>query len=124
MIRWTTFDEDGNALATDTVGITGTVLTIRGGGSMSFAGDFELLQSFPNPATHTATVNYALKRAMTVRLELYNQLGELVAEIGSGFEHAGLHSARLDMAGLAPGTYFVRLSSSDAAVTRPLQIAR
>lgn len=124
VVRWTTYDSDGNALATDTIGISGTVLTIRGSGSLSFAGDFELLQSFPNPATHTATINYALKRAMTVQLELYNQLGERVAEIGSGFEHAGLHSARLDMAGLAPGTYYIRLSSSEGAVTRPLQIAR
>lgn len=124
VLRWTTYDEEGNALATDTVGITGGVLTIRGNGGMSLAGDFELLQSFPNPAAHAATINYALTRAMTVQLELYNQLGERVAEMERGYESAGLHSARFDMSGLAPGTYYVRLSTPTGAVTKPLLIAR
>lgn len=124
VIRWTTYDEDGNALATDTVGITGGVLTIRGSGGMSLAGDFELLQSFPNPAAHSATINYALKKAMTVQLELYNQLGERVAEMERGYESAGLHSAHFDMSGLTPGTYYVRLSTSGGAMTKPLLIAR
>ncbi len=124
VVRWTTYDADGNALATDTVGISGTVLTIRGSGSMSLSSDFELLQSFPNPAAHSATINYALKRAMAVQLELFNQLGERVAQIDPGFETSGLHSAHLDMSGLAPGTYFVRLSGDTGAVTKPLIIAR
>ncbi len=124
VIRWTTYDDEGNALATDTVGITGTVLTIKGNGGMSLAGDFELLASFPNPAAHATTINYALKKAMTVQLELYNQLGERVAGIVSGYESAGLHSAQFDMSGLAPGSYYIRLSSASGSVTKPLIITR
>ncbi|MBE0642797.1 MAG: T9SS type A sorting domain-containing protein [Bacteroidetes bacterium] len=124
VIRWTTYDEDGNALATDTVGISGTVLTIRGSGGSSLAGDFELLQSFPNPASHSATINYAMKKAMTVQLELYNPIGERVGEVESGLINAGLHSAHFDISGLAPGTYFLRLSGASGSVTKPLVIAR
>jgi uncharacterized repeat protein (TIGR01451 family) len=125
IVRWTTYDEDGNALATDTIGINTTVLTVKeGGGGFSPAGDFELLHSFPNPASQSATINYVLRKAMIVELELYNQLGELVAKIGSGFEAAGVHSSRFDMSELAPGTYFVRLSSAGSYVTKPLLITR
>ncbi|MFZ1730283.1 MAG: T9SS type A sorting domain-containing protein [Bacteroidota bacterium] len=124
-VRWTTYDEDGNALATDTIGINTTVLTVKeGGGGLSLAGDFELLHSFPNPASESATINYVLRKAMAVDLELYNQLGERVAEIGNGFEPAGVHSMHFDMSGLAPGTYFVRLSSAGSYVTKPLLISR
>jgi hypothetical protein len=123
-VRWTTYDEEGNALATDTVGINTTVLTVKSGGTVSLAGDFELLHSFPNPASQSTTINYVLRKAMIVELELYNQLGERVAEISSSFESAGVHSSQFDMSGLAPGTYFVRLSSSGAYVTKPLLITR
>ncbi len=124
VIRWTTYDEEGNALATDTVGITGTVLTVRNGGTQSLAGDFELLHTFPNPAMQSATVNYALGKAMNVQLELFNQLGERVAVVWNGTQPSGLHSARVDVSTLATGTYILRLSSAGGYTTKPLIITR
>lgn len=124
VIRWTTYDEEGNALATDTVGITTSVLSVRSDGTHAVAGDFQLLHAFPNPAAHNATINYMLGNAMDVRLELYNQLGERVAEALQGTREAGLHSTRIDVSGLASGTYILRLATPGGFVTRPLRITR
>ncbi|MCZ7556571.1 MAG: T9SS type A sorting domain-containing protein [Bacteroidia bacterium] len=124
VVRWTTYDEEGNALATDTVSITTTVLSVRGGGASSFPSDFELLHSFPNPAMHSVTVNYAMAAPMDIRLELYNQLGERVSTVWQGHQSSGLHAARFDVSALAAGTYIVRLSSAGGFVTRPLIITR
>ncbi len=124
IVRWTTYDVDGNALATDTVGINTSVLTVKGGGSLSLAGDFQLLHTFPNPAMQTATINYALSKSLSIHLELYNQVGERVGDIWNGFRPSGIHSAQFDVSGLATGTYFIRLSSSGEYVTQPLIITR
>jgi len=124
IVRWTTYDEDGNALATDTVGITTSVLSFRGGGTNVSPGDFELLHAFPNPAGQYASVNYLLGKSMDIRLELFNQLGEHVANIWHGFQNSGLHTARVDVSNLAPGAYIVRLVSSDSYVTKALVVTR
>ncbi|MBI5646632.1 MAG: T9SS type A sorting domain-containing protein [Ignavibacteriae bacterium] len=122
-IRWTTYDGQGNALATDTVRITTQVLSIRGEQG-SLPEGFDLLSSFPNPATGITTVNYMLGTAGDVILELYNHLGEQRAILDQGLRQRGLQSVQFNTSGLPAGTYYLRLSAGDAAVVRPMVVVK
>ena len=123
-IRWVTYDEDGNALATDTVRITTPVLSIRGEGGAAVPGEFRLLQYFPSPAADATTINYQLGKDMTIRLELYDKLGRYLETIEQGFTPGGMRSVRFSTAHLPVGNYYLRLSSGAEQVTRSLVIVR
>jgi uncharacterized repeat protein (TIGR01451 family) len=124
VVRWVSYDEDGNAIATDTVGITGTVLAIRGMGESAQPDEFKLLQFFPNPTTNLVTVNYLLGRSTSVSLELFNQLGEFVDTIEKGHKYQGMQTVRYNMTGLPAGQYYLVLSSDAGQITKPLVIVR
>lgn len=124
VIRWTSYGENGDAIATDTVRITTPVLSVRGSGGNALPSDIELLQFFPNPSNQTSTVNYLTGRSMDIRLELYNQAGEYLDTIEEGFKPQGLHTIRFNTASLPAGNYYVRLSSDRSQVIKPLVIMR
>jgi subtilisin-like proprotein convertase family protein/PKD repeat protein len=78
-------------------------------------GNFEasLLSAAPNPSSDVTTVTYTMPEQGEMTLELYNILGEKVADIASGTEQEGKHTATIDFAalGLNSGSYFVKLST-------------
>jgi len=124
VIRWTSYDEDGNAIATDTVSITSTILSARSGGESIAPNGFELLHFFPNPATHSATINYALGKNSAVTLELFNQTGEFVQTIDEGRKPQGMQSVRLNTFNLPPGTYYYTLTVDGVSATRKFQVVK
>jgi len=124
VIQWTTYDGDGNALATDTVGITQRVLSISGESGSSFPADMQLLTLFPNPITQSTTINYLLGSEMNIRLEVYNQLGEYIATVEQGFRTRGVQSVHYNTSHLPAGTYYLRLSSANASTSKSMVIVR
>lgn len=79
---------------------------------------------YPNPATDQTHVRYRLSRAANVRLALYDALGREVRLLAAGARAEGSHSVEVDVRGLAPGAYFLRLTHSGRAFTRALIVAR
>jgi uncharacterized protein (DUF1501 family) len=88
------------------------------------AGAFTLMQNYPNPAPvdGVTTVPFTLDGASTVDLALYDMQGRRVSSIATGQLAAGRHDARLDLAGAAPGTYFLRLTVNGQGVTRSMLV--
>ncbi|GAB5534945.1 MAG: hypothetical protein Rubg2KO_11940 [Rubricoccaceae bacterium] len=78
----------------------------------------------PNPATHSATVRYALDRAQDVRVALYDVLGREVAVVVEGGLPVGAATARVETARLPVGVYVLRLQAEDATLTRTLTVVR
>lgn len=78
----------------------------------------------PNPVSSSATLLLALDHAQTVRIDLVDLLGRVVAEIASGTFPAGKNRFRWDATNLAPGTYVIRSETGDATVTRSVTVAR
>jgi hypothetical protein len=58
-----------------------------------------------------------------VHLRLYDVLGRQVRTVRTAVD-AGRHRRRLDVNGLASGTYILRLAAGGRAVTRTLAIIR
>lgn len=75
------------------------------------AGSFRLHRNYPNPFNPTTTIEFTLKRAARVELEVFNALGERVTTLLEGERAAGLHRAAFDGSNLASGVYFYRLST-------------
>lgn len=83
------------------------------------------LNAFPNPvAANQITLQYELKSATDVRVQLYDQVGRLVKEKHLGKQAAGsqqISQSLADKGGrLAPGLYLIRLITGATASTAQL----
>lgn len=74
---------------------------------------FELIGTYPNPFSGTATVAYVLPEEGRVDFEVFDVLGRKVIE-RSTWLAAGRHEETLDGAGLSAGLYLWRLSVASA----------
>jgi serine protease AprX len=78
-------------------------------------GNFQssLLQAAPNPSNGSTVITYTMPEQGDMKLELYNVLGEKVADLTSGNESEGQHNATIDFAalGLSSGSYIVKLTT-------------
>lgn len=76
-------------------------------------GSFALHQNYPNPFNPTTTIKYDLVTAQTVRLAVYNLLGQEVALLVDKRMDAGYHQVQFDGRRLASGVYFISLDTPD-----------
>ena len=83
---------------------------------------FALGQNYPNPFNPSTVIPYQLPTAASVRLEVFNVLGQRVATLVDGVQEAGFHSVHwnaIAAAGQAvsAGLYFYRLTAGAAEAT-------
>lgn len=62
---------------------------------------------YPNPTQGIATMSYTLKQASTVRIALYNLIGEKVATIANNNQMAGEHQVNFDFSAYPSGIYML-----------------
>ncbi|MCO6484524.1 MAG: HYR domain-containing protein, partial [Saprospiraceae bacterium] len=80
------------------------------------------LSFWPNPASHDLNVGIRLEEPESVQLVIMSATGEqvFVRDLDTSAEHR----LRIDVAGWAPGMYFVTAYTSKGATSKPLQIQR
>ena len=78
----------------------------------------------PAPAGSISTFKWEQESAGFVSLALYDMTGRIVREIHEGDYPAGIHSIRIPLGGVAPGTYIVRLTSGTSSASKLLTIIR
>ncbi len=83
-----------------------------------------LHQNYPNPFNPTTQIRYELPAAGDVRLAVYSSLGEEVARLVDGRQHAGVHEVSMDATALASGVYFYQLRTAGAVETRRMVLVR
>ena len=71
--------------------------------------EFALLQNYPNPFNPSTTISFALPQQANVKLNIYNSLGEEVAELINENISAGNHQVTFDASNLTSGVYFYRM---------------
>ena len=85
---------------------------------------FSLLPNYPNPFSRHTTIAYRLAEAAAVDVSVYDVAGQKVATLLERRQAPGLHRLPFDAAGLAAGTYLVRLRAGTAVRTRTLTVVR
>ncbi len=81
-----------------------------------------LAQNYPNPFNPTTSISYTLPARGSVRLTVYNNLGEVVRSLYDGVQAAGRHSVEFDADGLPSGMYLYELRTADARLTKKMML--
>ncbi len=80
---------------------------------------FVLSEVYPNPFSTRATVSLTLDRTQSVKVNVFNILGQHVASLHSGVMQADVqHHLTFDGMALPSGTYWIRIDGETASYTR------
>ncbi|HTY58864.1 MAG TPA: T9SS type A sorting domain-containing protein, partial [Bacteroidota bacterium] len=88
------------------------------GGAERLPGDFLLAQNYPDPFNPSTTIGIALPREAFVTVDVYNALGQKVAQLAREVMQAGYHDLVFDATGLASGAYLYRMTAGSFVCTR------
>jgi len=98
---------------------------VLGVGDESPLSGVALEQNQPNPCVSRARIGFALARASTVSLALYDMAGREVARLVDGqLRSAGAHEVDVAVAGLRNGVYFYRLTTGGKTESRRMTVMR
>lgn len=86
--------------------------------------EFSLDQNYPNPFNPSTTINFAIPRSVEVKLDVYNLLGQKVAQLIDGKLSAGNHSARFEATSLSSGLYIYRLQAGSFVQTKRMMLIK
>jgi hypothetical protein len=78
-------------------------------GNMEIPTQYGLFQNYPNPFNSTTVINYQLPTQSTVKLVLFNLLGQVVETIVDQKQDAGYYSISVNLQNFSSGIYFYRL---------------
>ena len=79
---------------------------------------------FPNPATDKAKIELSITAPTELKIEIVNQLGEVVSSIFEGKAETGIMQKEISTASLANGLYVVRVTSGRKSQNYKLNIAK
>jgi len=82
------------------------------------------ISNYPNPFSHTSTINYHLERTGPVRLEVFDMTGRRVALLVDEVKIAGAHEALFDASDLPSNIYLTRLITQGSSSTKLLHVLR
>ena len=77
-----------------------------------------IFEVFPNPLENGSVVNFDLVRESDVTVEVYNAVGQKVADVKQGRLSAGEHRYELPTSQLGAGFYFVKLTVGNRAYSK------
>ncbi len=92
-------------------------------------GEYSLAQNYPNPFNASTAIRFSLPRREKVRIDIYNILGQLVAELAGAEYEAGDHIVvwdRRDLSGhpAASGIYLYRIVTEGFSRTKKMILVK
>jgi len=84
----------------------------------------ELEQNFPNPFNPATNITYTIPLSGSVRLAVFNLLGQEVALIYEGVQTAGMYTFEFKNSELPSGIYFYRIQAPGFVETKKMVIAK
>jgi uncharacterized lipoprotein YddW (UPF0748 family) len=89
---------------------------------------YTLGQNYPNPFNPVTKINYSLEKPGSVKLSVFNLLGQEVAVLVNEYQNAGTYNVSFDInragTNLTSGIYFYTLKTGDYSITRKMTILK
>jgi len=86
--------------------------------------EFALLSNYPNPFNASTVIEYQLPVTSSVKLEVYNLLGNKVTTLVDGEQQAGYSSVTWDASEVSSGIYFYKLTAGDYTETKRMILVK
>ena len=93
---------------------------VNDGINSSLPTEFTLAQNYPNPFNPSTVIGFSLPTASSVKLEIFNVLGQKVTTLASGRYAAGNYSFEFDASDHPSGVFFYRLTHDNGVETRKM----
>lgn len=77
--------------------------------------DYRLEQNYPNPFNPSTTITFRIPERSTVRLSIYNILGQKISEIVNETKDIGSYEQSFNALQLASGIYFYRIEATSVS---------
>jgi hypothetical protein len=84
------------------------------------------LSVFPNPASDNVNITFNLKQSGNVSIDVYNILGEHVANIFAANQSAGVLKNTIDLNeyNMNSGIYYIKISANNSSIIKKLSILK
>lgn len=86
--------------------------------------DFKLESTYPNPFNPTTLIRYNVPEAMSVKLVVYNMLGQQVSVLVDRTVEKGHYEVSFDASGLSSGVYIYQLQTPVGIKTGKMTLAK
>ncbi len=113
-----------DTLANNNYSMDPVISDISGKAGNGLPTKYALQQNFPNPFNPTTTIRYQLPHSGQVSLNVYNALGQKVAELINRSQQAGYYSVQIDARHFASGVYFYKLVSGKFVQMRKMLLLK
>ncbi len=90
-----------------------SIITSVSNDDLEIPTDFRLNQNYPNPFNPNTTIKFSIPKSTGVNLNVYNLVGEKVAELVNEDLAAGNYSINFNSTNLSSGIYFYKIITSD-----------
>lgn len=80
--------------------------------------EYSLSQNFPNPFNPITTIKYSLPEESSVKITVYNTLGEVVKQLVNSVQPAGFRDVEFNAGSLASGVYFYNIEAKTIDVSK------
>jgi len=81
---------------------------------------FRLSQNYPNPFNPATVISYSVPKDGKVSLNVYNSIGQQVAELVNANQNEGSYNVHFNAVNLSSGVYYYKLESNGFADTKKM----
>lgn len=85
---------------------------------------YSLSQNYPNPFNPATVIKYSIPSDGMVKLNVYNTLGQKVAELINGQVKAGSYEVNFNADNLSSGVYYYRIETTGFVSTKKMMLLR
>lgn len=86
--------------------------------------DYILYQNYPNPFNPSTTITFTIPEDASVKLEVYNLLGQKVKQLINNYYKAGTYNIEFNASELSTGTYFYKLTTDKFSEVKKLSLIK